>query len=179
MEQLVILVIIGLISLVNWALKISAEKREAAKAARSGSRQSPTPPPLPTRPHPSQTQRAPMRELLEALGLPADAPPPLPVPAPRVPVMEEEFASMEETTPRPAIRVTKPPTRRTQSVRLPDQKTLQLASAFAAQEKAADETPHLSAVRALLAGQNSKRHAIILSEILGSPRALRPLEVWG
>ena len=31
MEQLVLLVVIGLISLVNWLLQKAAEKREAAK----------------------------------------------------------------------------------------------------------------------------------------------------
>ena len=34
MEQLVLLVVIGLISLVNWLLQKAAEKREAAKSAR-------------------------------------------------------------------------------------------------------------------------------------------------
>ena len=39
MEQLVLLVVIGLISLVNWLMQKAAEKREAAKSARVDKRE--------------------------------------------------------------------------------------------------------------------------------------------
>lgn len=181
MEQLVILVIIGLISLVNWALQKSAEKREAAKDARTerreekreGRRNIYTQPP-PGSPPP---QRDPFRELMEALGLPADSQPSFPVPMPQQAIdEEEEFASLEDPVPPPVspIRIVKAPGRK------PDEKEEQLASAFAAQEGKSrhSRSPDASPIRTLLSNRPSQRQAVILAEILGRPRAFLPPDEW-
>lgn len=197
MEQLVILIVIGLISLVNWVLQKAAEKRELAQMKREAERggradqhqipgRSALPPPLPRQP-PGRPADDPMRELMEALGLPADAAPP---PARRAlvrKVQEEEFASMEEVdVPPPLIEV--PPAPRqiepqwqqpARPVR-PDEATARLASAFNAYEQAPAAAPTATGggVRDLLANRDSQRHAIMLAEILAAPRALRPAGDW-
>ncbi|MBU3664794.1 MAG: hypothetical protein FGM15_02810 [Chthoniobacterales bacterium] len=173
MEQLVLLVIIGLISLVNWVLQKAAERREAARhkspgemADRRQIRPRAEPSRIPT-PTPGQD---PMRELMEALGLPAqESPPPLPR-RPAMPFEEEveEFASLETAAPV----VSSPAIKRTQPVK-PDEKTSRLAGAFAAAERVA-EPPRVSGIRSLLSGRANQRHAVILAEILGKPRGLRP-----
>lgn len=193
MEQLVILVIIGLISLVNWLMQRAAEQREQAKlkrAARDGRKREeerniytqPPPVPAPGR-HAPPAPQDPFKELMEALGLPSGEPPPPPVTrqAPPPPVTEsEEFASLEEAVPtakrakRPAQPAWKQPPKR----RAPDEKEARLASAFAAQESAAGRRParERESVRSLLATRASQRQAIILAEILGQPRAIRSWE---
>lgn len=198
MEQLVILIVIGLISLVNWVLQKAAEKRELAQMKREAERggradqrpapgPSALPPPLPRQPQ-GRPAADPMRELMEALGLPADAAPP---PARRAlarEVQEEEFASMEDVeVPPPLIEV--PPAPRQiepqwqQPVRpvRPDEATARLASAFNAYEQAPAAAPAATTgggMRALLASRDSQRHAIMLAEILAAPRALRPAGDW-
>ena len=185
MEQLVILIIIGLISLVNWVMQKAAEKREAAKLERVEKREAQrniytqrTPSPRP-RTAPRAPAQDPFKELMDALGLPSDAVPP-PV-APRQPeIVEEEFASVEETAPPP---LPKPPRikfiePRMAAVRRPDEKTTQLASAFAAAETPAPAKVHHGTVRSLLADRTSKRHAMILAEILGPPRGLATAATW-
>lgn len=184
MEQLVVLIIIGLVSLVNWMLQKSAEKREQAKLQREASRagkeqarrnvytQKPPVRRQASAPAPAQD---PFKELMEALGLPPSEAPPQRVP-PRLPQTifeEEEIHSMEEPEPPPVLRA--PASAPTPRAKQPDMKMAQLASAFAAQEKSAPEKPRLSAVRKLLADRASKRQAVILAEILGPPRALQPL----
>lgn len=183
MEQLVVLIIIGLVSLVNWMLQKSAEKREQAKMQREASRAGKAearrniytekPPVRRQTPAPSPAQD-PLKELMEALGLPAgEAAPRVPPRLPQTIFEEEEIHSMEEPGPPPVLHKPAPvPAPRTVQ---PDEKMAQLASAFAAQEKFAPEKPRLSAVRKLLADRASKRHAIILTEILGPPRAFQPL----
>lgn len=184
MEQLVILIIIGLISLVNWVLQKSAEKREQAKLQREAERagkdetrrnvytqtqpvRSNTPPRRP----PAQD---PFKELMEALGLPPDElRPPVPPRLPKPDFEEEEIRSMEEAVPPPLHRV--PPVMAPHRPQRPDEKTMQLASAFAAGEHPpARGAARVGSVRSLLTGRASQRQAIILAEILGPPRALSP-----
>jgi hypothetical protein len=187
MEQLVLLVVIGLISLVNWLMQKAAEKREQAQLERQAKRESkrnvytqpaPATPARPARRAAGPVQD-PFKELMDALGLPADEAPPRPVVARPHGFEEEEFASLEAPAP-PALPdpvVTKPrgkaaswhpPARRAQ----PDEKTKQLASAFAALDDASPETWRGGNVRSLLASSSSQRKAVILSEILGTPRGL-------
>jgi hypothetical protein len=187
MEQLVLLVIIGLISLVNWLMQKAAEKREAAGQKRTERREVkrearrniytqgvPAPQPASRR---APAESDPFKELMDALGLPSDEPPPPPVVAREV-FHEEEFASMEEPAPPPVPQQPAAPKQRPRwqapSVRRPDAKTAQLASAFAA----LDETPQASyrgtGLRALLSGRETQRKAVVLSEILGTPRGLAP-----
>jgi hypothetical protein len=111
---------------------------------------------------------------MEALGLPPEAAAPQPV-APRAEMEAEEFASMESVPlpiPQPAPAASKP---RWQppSIRRPDEKAAKLAAAFAAKEKAPSDRPRPASVRELLADRTSKRHAVVLAEILGPPRALQ------
>ncbi len=116
---------------------------------------------------------------MDALGLPADEAPPRPVVAGPNDFEEEEFSSLEAPAPPPlpTPAVTKPrgkaaawhpPARGAQ----PDEKTRQLASAFAALDDASPETWRGSDVRSLLANSSSQRKAVIVSEILGTPRGL-------
>jgi hypothetical protein len=187
MEQLVLLVVIGLISLINWVMQQAAERREAAKTKRVESRElkretrrnvytQPAPAPTVRR---AAAERDPFKDLMDALGLPAEGVPPRPVVARPDDFEEEEFSSLEAPAP-PALPepvVTKPrgkaaswhpPARRAQ----PDEKTKQLASAFAALDDASPETWRGGNVRSLLANSSSQRKAVILSEILGTPRGL-------
>jgi cytoskeletal protein RodZ len=181
MDQLVLLVIIGLISLVNWVMQKAAEKREQAKLEReereagkqSVYRQLP-PQGRKTERRARAPQQDPLKELMEALGLPPEAAAPQPV-APHAKMEAEEFASMESVPlpiPQPAPAASKP---RWQppSIRRPDEKAAKLAAAFAAKEKAPSDRPRPASVRELLADRTSKRHAVVLAEILGPPRALQ------
>jgi hypothetical protein len=186
MEQLVILVVIGLISLVNWLLQKASEKRELAEMKRkaaeepaSGRRNVYTEDgpaqPRPLR-RPAQPTPDPMRELMEALGLPADAAQPGPVarrlvPPPVVVEVEEEFSSLEDDPPALPQPDRRPP---------PDAKTLQLARDLAAAEAASEHAPlDARGFRALLASRSTQRQAVILAEIFGPPRGLvsRELEM--
>jgi hypothetical protein len=57
-------------------------------------------------------------------------------------------------------------------VRRPDEKTARLASAFAAVEEQPAAVYRGSNIRQLLAGRDSQRKAVVLAEILGTPRGL-------
>lgn len=187
MEQLVLLVVIGLISLVNWVMQKAAEKREAAKTKRVESREvkretrrniytQPAPAPTARR---AAAERDPFKDLMDALGLPADGAPPRPVIAAPDYFEEEEFVSLEApappelpepvvTKPRGRAAAWHPPARGAQ----PDEKMKQLASAFVALDEASPETWRGGDVRSLLASSSAQRKAVILSEILGTPRGL-------
>lgn len=183
MEQLVILIIIGLISLVNWVMQKAAEKREAAEVKRTARREvkrearrnvytqgGPAPAPTVRR---APAERDPFKDLMDALGLPSDQLPPPPVAAGEV-FPEEEFASMEEPTPPPVPEpvASKQPRWQAPSVRRPDEKTARLASAFAAVGEKPASTYRGSNLRDLLTGRDSQRKAVVLAEILGTPRGL-------
>lgn len=186
MDQLVLLVIIGLISLVNWVMQKAAEKREQAQLEREARRETgrniyTQKPKQEISARRAASPRDPLKELMDALGLPPDAvnPPPL---AKRIaPEPEEEFASLEELPP-PIQRQTRKqavaPRWQPPSVRRPDEKMARLASAFAAKEKSTAEKPRPASARGLLADRASKRHAVVLAEILGPPRALQPAGAW-
>ena len=78
MEQLVILLLIALISFINWLVKKSAERREARKrekAADQGVESLPRPSAPPALPE--AEPEISMRRLREALGLPRDVEPTL------------------------------------------------------------------------------------------------------
>ncbi len=99
MEQLVIILLIALISFINWLVKKSAEMREARKreqgAAKSGETLRSEPPPPP-----EAEPEISMRRLREALGLPDEAQPPaLP-------------KRMEQRVPPPLVPPPLPPPRR-------------------------------------------------------------------
>ena len=182
MEQLVILIIIGLISLVNWVMQKAAEKREAAGQKRTARREvkrearrnvytQPAPAPTARR---APEERDPFKELMDALGLPSDQLPPPPVVTREV-FHEEEFSSLEEPAPPPVPQPVAPvKVQRWQppAVRRPDEKTARLASAFASVGEKTPSTYRGSNLRELLAGRDAQRKAVVLAEILGTPRGL-------
>ncbi len=188
MEQLVLLVIIGLISLVNWLMQKAAEKREAAGQKRVERREAkrearrnvytqgvPAPSPDARR---TPTGRDPFKELMDALGLPSDEAPPPPVVA-REDFHEEEFASMEEPAPPPVPSqpaAPKKPRWQAPSVRRPDAKTAQLASAFASIGEKPATAYRGTSLQEFLSGRDAQRKAIVLAEILGTPRGLAPAD---
>ncbi len=190
MEQLVILIVIGLISLVNWILRTAAEKREEAKLKRveqggamSGSQRNiytlppPSAPPVAARRR-SAPGRDSFKELIEALGLPADQLPPPPVMA-RQAFQEEEFASLEEPVPPPVVKPpVKAPRWQAPSMRRTDDKTAQLARESAAAAGHAAASYRGTKLSDLLASRDAQRNAIVLSEIIGTPRGLAPAAHW-
>ncbi|MEX0675550.1 MAG: hypothetical protein WD063_00645 [Pirellulales bacterium] len=184
MEQLVILLIIGLISLVNWVMQKAAEKRETAGQNRTARRETkhesrrnvytqPAPAPAPVARR-STAQRDPFKDLMDALGLPAETAPPGPVVAEPAYFEEEEFASLEDAVPPPVPRTSAPAWQAPARPAKPDGKTAALASAFAAVGEKSAPAYRGSTLQDLLANRDSQRNAIVLAEILGTPRGVAP-----
>jgi hypothetical protein len=118
-------------------------------------------------------ERDPFKDLMEALGLPPEESPPSPVTASPRQVEEEEFASWEQVAPPPLPQAPEPVWQAPPRPKKPDLKTAQLASAFAAVDEQTDSFRG-SKIRDLLGGQDAQRKAIVLAEILGSPRGMAP-----
>lgn len=166
MEQLVIILLIALISFINWLVKKSAELREARKreqgAAKSGESLRSEPP----RPPEAEPEIS-MRRLREALGLPDEAQPPaLP-------------KRMEQRVPPPALPPVPPPARPVVShvpvVRAREEhRVFEFPHRFGkpASPKA-EVAPTSSRIRELLGSAGGLRDAVVLSEILGPPKSLR------
>jgi hypothetical protein len=144
MDQVVIVVVIGLISLVNWLMKRSAELREQRKLERDEL------PDVESADLPAPSVRQPsaasdeMRRIMELMGMPLEeeAPPPLPV-QPVLPVLPKY------QSPKPA-RPAKPVSSRSEG---------------------AAETPGPSALTSALRSRTGIRQAVVLREILGPPKA--------
>jgi hypothetical protein len=174
MEQLVILLLIALISFINWLVKKSAQLREARKqeqgAAKSGDS---------LRSEPSRVPEAEpeisMRRLREALGLPDEAQPPA-LPKRRI----------EQRVPQPLAPPPLPPA-------LPPARPVvsHISLTPAHEEYRFIEMPHRagkparsrvevavspSRIRELLGSAGGLRDAVVLSEILGPPKCLRAQE---
>ncbi len=180
MEQLVLLVIIGLISLINWVMQKAAEKREQAQLERQSKREAKRniyTQPAPRSPAPARRAASPaqdpFKELMDALGLPSEQAPPS-VARREVVIEEEEFASVEDAPPPlpQPVPETRTPRWQPPTVRRPDANTAQLASAFSAVEEKPATVYRASKVRDLLANRDSQRKAVVLAEILGTPRGL-------
>lgn len=165
MEQLVILVIIGLISLVNWIIQRSSEVREKRKLEQKrlgipeGNPYHSPPeaaPPEPEVRRPAGDPGAEMRRLMEALGLPLEDEPPAvrraPEPPPPPPL-----------PPIPAFEKVRPPVR--QEVRAPAKPAQTAAPAAVVTSR--PESPWATALRS----RGGVRQAIVLREILGPPKA--------
>jgi hypothetical protein len=187
MEQLLLLLLFGAIAFIQWLVKKSAEMREERKRQqqppqwREGVEDAPvarsSEPPAPTQ---ADDPDASMRRLMEALGLPQEAPPPPvpqraptppplpPTPAPRVP---------ERPAPKFAERPVSKLPERTVS-RLPERPVVPAARLSAPAAKSApfgpppEKKPDFS-IRELLASPDSLKKAVILSEIIGAPKALK------
>ena len=173
MEQLVILLLIALISFINWLVKKSSQLREARKLEQGTAKSGDS-----LRGEPSRTPEAEpevsMRRLREALGLPEDAKPPAlpkrveqPLPSPIAP---------------PPLPPALPPAR-------PVVSHISLTPAH--EEYRFIEMPHRagkparsrvevavnpSRIRELLGSAGGLRDAVVLSEILGPPKCLRAQE---
>lgn len=162
MEQVVIIVIIGLISLVNWVLKRSAEIREERKKERErlgipegdpyhqGSEKHVKPETAPTPPAAPSDD---MRRLMEALGIPVEEEPP---PTPKPVVRHAEPAAL------PPLPAFQPPAAR------PKPRIEKPAEKIQPRHEAAPASPLSLALRS----HDGIRQAIVLREILGPPKAL-------
>ena len=156
MEQLVILVIIGLISLVNWLMQRSAELREQRKHERSlqgipeGNPFQPAEEPAPKPPRKDPAEE--MRKLMEALGVSLEeAPPP------------QQSAPPPELPPIPAFQP--PPKQKPPTPKRPAQRTSPLQPQHHLSSRIVSET---------LRSRDSVRQAIVIREILGPPKAFQP-----
>lgn len=166
MEQLVILVLIGLISLINWLVQKSGEMREKRKLERQAQfegadelRQAP-PAEDPTFSPPSdeEVHAEKLRRFMEALGMPVEeeAPPPRPV----------RQASPPPMVPAPERVVT--PSLVTAAAEMAPVRSLRRPVVPAPARK---QEP--SRVRRLLSSGHGLRDAIVVSEVLGPPRGLQ------
>ncbi len=173
MEQLVILLLIALISFINWLVKKSAQLREARKREQGAAKTGDSLRSEPSR-APEAEPEISMRRLREALGLPDEAQPPaLP-------------KRMEQRVPQPLAPPPLPPA-------LPPARPvvshISLTPAHA--EYRFIEMPHRvgkpshsrvevavspSRIRELLGSPGGLRDAVVLSEILGPPKCLRAQE---
>ncbi len=157
-QQVVIIIVIGLISLVNWVMKRSAEIREERKRERerlgipegdpfhSAPHQEESPA---SQPRPSDGSSPDMRRLMEALGLPSDA---------EAPPVVRKAAAPAALPPLPAYR---PPAAPKPRAEIPGARAVLLAAA-------APVSPLSTALRS----HEGIRQAIVLREILGPPKAL-------
>lgn len=170
MEQLVILVLIGLVSLINWLVQKSAEQREKRKAEAESQgggelRQAPV---RESRPQGADDAA---RRLREALGLPDDEelPPPLPrAEQPVPPQLPEPF--LTPSIPQPVFREARAVVPAPEAIsrpagpRMPPVKSAPAAPAFVTRAEP-------SRFRALIATPSGARDAVVLAEILGPPKS--------
>ena len=173
MEQLVILLLIALISFINWLIKKSSQLREARKREQGAAKAGDSLRSEPSR-APEAEPEVSMRRLREALGLPDDAQPPaLP-------------KRMEQPPPAPIAPPPLPP-------QLPPARQVvsHVSLSPAHEEYRFIGMPHRvgkparskvevavspSRIRELLSSAGGLRDAVVLSEILGPPKCLRAQE---
>jgi outer membrane biosynthesis protein TonB len=189
MEQLVILLLIALISIINWIIQKSKEARAKRKLEK---RADATGEPVARQePAPDVAETA-MRRLREALGLPEDAPPPA-LPKRAEPSSEPEKVEPKRRKPKrfePPISAPQPSPDRLPPPPLPQPETrpvvVHVPPAPRRVEHRRFEFPHKFAkpsapeapkepprIRELLQSQGGLRDAVVLSEILGLPKSLR------
>ena len=191
MEQLVILLLIALISIINWIIQKSKERREKRKLEK---RADATGEPVANHepaPDATGTETA-MRRLREALGLPEEAPPPV-IPKRAEPRVEPERIEPKRMEPKRGehpVPVPAPSRDRSVPPSLPQPERKPIAvhapavprwqehrrSGFL-HKMAKPPPPEVSKqsprIRELLQSQGGLRDAVVLSEILGSPMSLR------
>lgn len=124
MEQLVLLLIIGAISLINWLIEQSGKRREQRRIDQERARRqaepnpylepAPTPAPVQELPEPAPQQE--MRKFLEAFGIPLPEEPPAPITLQEVEAPAPRQISEPEPKPAPPVFVPKqkPAPRQTQ-----------------------------------------------------------------
>ena len=171
MEQLIILLLIALISLINWLIQKSSEMRKARKKEQGSATRAES---LPEGRSPQpEAEPISMRRFREALGLPEETPPPAipkrkeqPLPPP-LPVPPPPRA------PSPATVVAHVPVVRAHTAhRFPEfpHKIGKPAG------RAIEPEAIPSRIRELLESSGGLRDAVVLSEILGVPKSLRKEE---
>ena len=187
MEQLVILLLIALISIINWIIQKSKERREKRKLEkRADATGEPVAKHEPA-PDATGTETA-MRRLREALGLPEEAPPPV-IPKRAEPKrveperIEPKRGERPVSVPAPSPdRLAPPPLpqpeRKPILVHAPPVPRWQEHRRSGLLHKIAKSPPpevskQSPRIRELLQSQGGLRDAVVLSEILGSPLSLR------
>ena len=187
MEQLVLLLIIGLISLINWLMQRSAEMREKRKLEKARQEQGGEPVVMARRDQgpsveepdgPAEDPSEAMRKLMEALGVPMEEappprrePPPLPQAqkTPQPPVLLPEEPAFVPPSPDPVFEPpNKPP-----APLVPGEAVSVARSVRRPKKVAVAEVQKPSRLRELLSSQSGLRDAVVLAEILGPPRSLR------
>ena len=173
MEQLVILLLIALISLINWLVKKSAALREARKLeegmAKTGESLRGNPPP---KLEPPEFEPS-FRRLKEALGLPDEALPPA------LPRRTRKKIPPATVLPEP------PPLPEVRPVVLPRPVSVRASAPLHQGRRVHESHPGrggsgaaskagTSRIRELLGSPAGLRDAVVLSEILGQPKCLRP-----
>jgi len=173
MEQLVIILLIALISFINWLVKKSAELREARKREQGTTRSGESLRSEPPRPPEAEPEIS-MRRLREALGLPDEAQPPA------LPKRMEPRVPPPLAPPPPPPPPRRPPPARPVVSHVPvvrareEHRVFELPHRFGkpASPKA-EVAPTSSRIRELLGSAGGLRDAVVLSEILGPPKSLR------
>jgi hypothetical protein len=184
MEQLVILLLIALISLINWIIQKSKETREKRQLEKRADTTGETVNHGVPETSPATETETAMRRLREALGLPEEAEPPV-IPK-RV---EREVPPLPPAPERPVPPPLPEPARRPIVVRAPftprrlEHRKFELPHLKLrkfdlphrlAKPLAEVEVPRPpSRVRELLTSQGGLRDAVVLSELLGPPKSLR------
>jgi hypothetical protein len=187
MEQLVIILLIALISIINWIIQKSKEAREKRKLEkRADATGEPVAKHEPA-PDATGTETA-MRRLREALGLPEDASPPvIPKRAESEKVepkrIEPKRVERRAVAPLPSPdRLASPPIpqpeKRPAVVHLPLVRRWEEHRRFEFPHKIGklllpEEPQQPPRIRELLQSQGGLRDAVVLSEILGPPKSLR------
>jgi hypothetical protein len=192
MEQLVIILLIALISIINWIIQKSKERREKQKLEkRADATGEPVAKHEPA-PEATETETA-MRRLREALGLPDEAPPPVRPRRAEPKRAEAERIEPKRAEPKKRIeRPVSPPPRSPDRLVPPPLPQAERRPAvvhvrpvrweqhrrFEPLHKIAKpslpEVPKQPPrIRELLQSQGGLRDAVVLSEILGPPKSLR------
>ncbi len=192
MEQLVILLLIALISIINWIIQKSKEAREKRKLEKRADATGEPVAKHEAAPDATGTETA-MRRLREALGLPEDAPPPA-IPKRAEPkIGEPERVAPKRVEPKKGERPFSPPLPSPERLAppplpQPERRPVVLhvspARRWEEHRRAeflhrigkplVPEAPeHPPRIRELLQSQGGLRDAVVLSEILGPPKSLR------
>jgi hypothetical protein len=172
MEQLVIVLIIGAVSLIKWLMERSADaqvrRNENAQAERRSASASPYQPPVPVAP--SVDAREAARRLREALGLPPDEEQPPPVfrqsPPRREPVILFERSLVESEPANSAAALPSPFLSAAAAAMMP------IAMPPAPEPVPAPRPPARAGLDGLLRSREGLRRAILVQEILGTPKGL-------
>ncbi len=201
MEQLVLLIIIGLISFVNWIIQKSAERRNRQQGGElpdpepdfdwETPDQFPKQEPVNRRAPLSEDERA--RQFMEALGLPAGtqspAPPPLPQQTTQAPVSQKKAALPVHRDSQPRLATPMPDAPWQRRVHAPELSKAETEALARVESQAgsgaynirsrADRDLASSAgnvkVMSFLRSREGLKAAVIAREILGTPPGMQPL----